>query len=60
MYKLTFEDAVDIWLRTWAGEYQYQIAASYVVNQGRVNDVLKKRLHSGSKQVAEAKKRQSA
>jgi predicted XRE-type DNA-binding protein len=60
MYKLTFEDAVDIWLRTWAGEYQYQIAASYVVKQGRVNDVLKKRLHSGSKQVAEAKKRQSA
>jgi hypothetical protein len=60
MYKLTPEDAVDIWLRTWCGEYQYQIAASYVVNQGRINDVLKERLHLGSKQIAEAKKKRSA
>jgi hypothetical protein len=60
MYKLTFDDAVDIWLRTWAGEYQYQIAASYVVNQGRINDVLKERLHAGSKQAAESKKKRSA
>jgi hypothetical protein len=57
MYKLTFEDAVEIWLRTWAGEYQYQIAASYVINQGRINDVLKERLHPGSKQVAASKKK---
>jgi hypothetical protein len=27
-YRLTFNDAVDIWLRHWAGEYQHTIAAS--------------------------------
>jgi predicted XRE-type DNA-binding protein len=58
-YRLTFNDAVDIWLRHWAGEYQHKIAASYSVNQGRVNDVLNERLHIGSKAVA-AKKRPSA
>src|SRR5262245_64964077 len=30
-------DAVDIWLRHWAGEYQHTIAARYDVSQGRVN-----------------------
>jgi len=56
--KLTFNDAVDIWLRHWAGEYQHTIAASHDVSQGRVNDVLNERLHIGSKAVA-AKKRPS-
>ena len=56
-YKLTFDDAVDVWLRYWNGEYQYQIAASYPVNQGRINDVLKERLHPGSKKTAESKRR---
>ena len=36
-YRLTFNDAVDIWLRHWAGEYQHTIAARYDVSQGRVN-----------------------
>jgi hypothetical protein len=35
--RLTFNDAVDIWLRHWAGEYQNTIAARYDVSQGRVN-----------------------
>lgn len=47
-YSLTYDDAVDIWLRYWAGEYQHDIAASYGVNPGRVNEVLKGRRHSGS------------
>jgi hypothetical protein len=51
-YKLTYEDAVDIWLRHWAGEFQHDIAAAYGVNQGRVNDVLKERVHPGSKTSA--------
>ena len=55
-YRLTFNDAVDIWLRHWAGEYQHTIAARYDVNQSRVNDVLNERLHIGSKAVAVAKR----
>jgi len=55
-YKLTYEDGVDIWLRHWAGEFQHDIAAAYGVNQGRVNDVLKERVHPGSKATAAKKK----
>jgi len=55
-YRLTFNEAVDIWLRHWAGEYQHRIAASYDVNQSRVNDVLNERLHIGSKAVAATKR----
>ncbi|MFO1185372.1 MAG: hypothetical protein U1E56_11375 [Bauldia sp.] len=51
-YRLTFEDAVAIWLRHWAGDYQHRIAADYGVNSGRVNDVLKERLHVRSRQAA--------
>lgn len=56
-YQLTLDDAVDIWLRHWSGEYQHNIAASYGVNPGRVNDVLKGRKHPGSEQVAFSKRR---
>jgi hypothetical protein len=55
-YRLTFNDAVDMWLRHWAGEYQHTIAARYDVSQGRVNDVLNERLHIGSKAVAATKR----
>lgn len=51
-YSLTFEDAVEIWLRHWAGEFQNRIAASFDVNPGRVNEVLKERKHVGSREVA--------
>jgi hypothetical protein len=56
-YSLTFDDAVDIWLRHWNGEYQHHIAASYGVNPGRVNDVLKRRKHPTSEQAAALKRR---
>ncbi len=51
-YKLTFNDAVDVWLRYWNGEYQHRIDAFYDVNPGRVNEILKGHLHPGSKKVA--------
>jgi hypothetical protein len=51
-YKLTFDDAIVVWLRFWNGEFQNRIAASFDVNPGRVNEVLKGRLHSGSEQAA--------
>jgi len=54
-YKLTFEDAVDVWIRVWDGEFQHRIAASYDVNPGRISDVIKERAHKGSKEAARAK-----
>jgi hypothetical protein len=51
-YRLTDTDAVDVWRRHWNGEYQHNIAAVYGVNSARINDVLKKRTHLGSKMVA--------
>jgi len=55
-YVLTFDDAVDVWLRYWSGEFQHNIAAARGVNQGRINEVLKEKLHPGSKQVAASKR----
>lgn len=52
-YQLTFDDAVDVWLRHWQGEYQHRIAACYDVNPARVNEVLKGRRHPGSEERAE-------
>lgn len=51
-YQLTFDDAVDIWLRHWQGEYQHRIAASYDVNPARVNEVLKGHRQPGSEERA--------
>lgn len=51
-YRLTFHDAVQIWLRFWRGEYQHHIAAAFGVNQGRVNEILKGRAFPGSEQAA--------
>lgn len=55
-YTLTFEDAVQIWLRHRAGEFQNRIAASFDVNPGRVNEVLKERKHVGSREAALSKR----
>ena len=55
-YRLTFDDAVDVWLRYWAGEFQHDIAAFYGINQGRVNEVLNERSHLGSKATAAGKR----
>lgn len=54
-YRLTFDDAVEIWLRYWNGEFQHRIAFSYDVNPGRVSEVLKERSHIGSQKAAIAK-----
>jgi len=56
-YHLTLDDAVDVWLRHWDGEYQHHIAASYRVNPGRVNDIIKGRLHPEAEAIADAKRR---
>ena len=58
--KFTFEEAVDVWLRRWSGQYQHQIAAAYFINVRAVNHVLKEKTHVGSKQVAETRLDKSA
>ncbi|NEJ27608.1 hypothetical protein GR205_06415 [Rhizobium leguminosarum] len=55
-YRLTFEDAVDVWLRHWAGEYQHATAASYGVNPGRINEILKGHKQHGSEAVAKSRR----
>lgn len=59
-HRLTFDDAVNIWLQHWAGRYQHHIAADYRCNAGRVNEVLKEKRQIGSRQVAEQKRKASA
>lgn len=51
-YQLTRDDAVQVWLRHWRGEYQHVIAATFGVNQGRVCEVLKGKRHPGSEDLA--------
>lgn len=46
--RLSFEDAVKIWPKIWAKEYQNRIAAEYDVNPGRISEIKSKILHSGS------------
>jgi hypothetical protein len=58
--KFTFEEAVDVWLRHFSGQYQHQIAAAYVINVRAVNHVLKEKTDLGSKQIAETRFNKSA
>lgn len=55
-HNLTFDEAVEIWHRYWAGDFQHRIAASYDVNPGRVNEVIKGHRHRGSEAAAKAKR----
>jgi hypothetical protein len=55
-YTLTYDDAIQIWLRHWNGEFQNRIAASLDVNPGRVNEVLKERKFVGSREAALSKR----
>ena len=56
-HRLTFDDAVEVWLSVWRGEYKNRIAARFDCNVWRIYDVLEGKLHPGSKAVAEQKKR---
>lgn len=51
-HTLTFDDAVQIWLCHWTGEFQNRIAARFDVNSARVNEVLKERKFIGSREAA--------
>lgn len=55
-HTLTFDDAVEVWIHYWNGQFQNRIAAQFDVNPGRVNEVIKGKRHPGSKIAAMAKK----
>lgn len=48
-YRLTYADAVTVWLLHWEGHYQNRIAAKFDTNPGRINEVIKERKFIGSK-----------
>lgn len=51
-HRLTYEEAVQVWLLHWDGHFQNRIAAMFDANPGRISDVLKGRKHPGSEQTA--------
>jgi len=51
-HKLSFEEAVEVWLLSFAGEFQNRIAARFDVNPGRINEILKGRKYIGSREIA--------
>jgi hypothetical protein len=57
---LTFDDAVQVWLRHWKGEFQHHTAAHFGVNPGRVSEVLKEHKQIGSRAAAEKLFKKSA
>lgn len=58
--RLTLDDAVDILRRRRAGEAYSRIAATHDVNQGRVADVVKGRLHPQAAAILAAAERAQA
>jgi hypothetical protein len=46
--QFTFEQAIDVWMRHFSGQYQHQIAATYIINVRAVNHVLKEKTHSAA------------
>jgi hypothetical protein len=54
--KFTFDEAIDVWLRSWSGQVQHEIAAAYVINSGRVSEVLNEVTHKGSRSAAASRR----
>lgn len=50
--KITFEDAVQIWLRLFDGAFNHTIAAEFETNQGRISEVRTGQRQPGSREVA--------
>lgn len=59
-HRLTFEDAVNVWIMSWKGEIQSRIAAHFDVNIGRISEVLNEHTHVGSRVEALLRFKKSA
>jgi hypothetical protein len=51
-HRLTFDEAVEIWLHVWDGAHKHRLAAHYDVNVWRIYDVIGGKLHPGSESAA--------
>jgi len=51
-HSLTFDDAIEVWLCHWQGQYQHVIAAHFQTNQGRINEILKGKRFPESRDAA--------
>lgn len=52
-HQLTFDEAVEVWLLWWSGEFKNRIAARFDVNVWRIYEVKHGKLHPGSREAAE-------
>jgi hypothetical protein len=52
--KFEADEAVDVWLRHWSGQFGDDIAHDYRINAGRVSEVLNEITHESSRQRAAA------
>lgn len=50
--RLSFDDAVAIWRRLVAGEFQNRIAADFDVNPGRISEIKTEKSFPGSRMAA--------
>lgn len=50
--RLTFEDAIEIWLLIFQGWIVSRIAARFDVNQGRISEIRTGKHHPGSREAA--------
>ena len=56
----TFDEAVDVWLRSWSGQLGDDIAHDYRINAGRVSEVLSGTRNPGSRQAASSIRKQQS
>ncbi len=52
--KLSYQDAIQVWLMRWSGTYQHDIAAHFGVNQGRISEILNGHTWPGSEGAAKS------
>ena len=50
--KLTFQDAVKVWLMYWTGEFQNRIAAHFDCNPARISEIIHGYRFPGSEDAA--------
>ncbi|MCW8914590.1 MAG: hypothetical protein OQK24_01910 [Magnetovibrio sp.] len=50
--KITFDDAVQIWLKLFDGAFSHTIAAEFETNQGRISEVRTGKRQPGSREAA--------
>ena len=53
--EVTFDDALSVWAMHWNGVFQNRIAATFDVNPGRVNEILKGQKYKDSRVAALSK-----